>query len=441
MAHTHHVYDDDQLFTIDPNTRVITNPTGTRLTLMQYDHNSESIMFKLPRHIEAHDMMLCNQIQVHYINIGENGERNTGIYEVTDLEEIPVYTADDEEYVTCSWLISRNATSLVGSLSFIVRFSCVTEDSVDYSWNTAIFNDISISNGINNTEVIVEEYADILMQWSLELERMGMVIDGLAESTVTQEDIAEAIKQNRVFYGASTSTSDLIDVYLDTPSKSRWDRFRAGDMLFVYLQYGFPVGDPTVDVYLSTGWTGYLSTATTYNRNTNKRSSIRANHCRLGSTVLFIYDSDFGGWVAPFLSHATTTYYGLVKLNNTVTSTSTEEAATAAAVKKAYDKAVEASNSGGVLMTFMVNSTKYYTVPGMTWGEFIDSAFNPMFYNSEHGYPTHQFFRGYGGDQIHGYVFCVSDDINTVRDSNGDDVFASDIIFADESYDLPSSFE
>ena len=50
---------------------------------------------------------------------------------------------------------------------------------------------------------------------------------------------------------------------------------------------------------------------------------------------------------------ATTTSAGLVQLNDTVTSASTTEAATANAVKTAYDKAVEAqsSASGGITST------------------------------------------------------------------------------------------
>lgn len=53
-------------------------------------------------------------------------------------------------------------------------------------------------------------------------------------------------------------------------------------------------------------------------------------------TIDFVYDGTY--WVMLAGSTATTTYYGITKLNNTVTSTSEVQAATASAVKQAYDR-------------------------------------------------------------------------------------------------------
>lgn len=55
-----------------------------------------------------------------------------------------------------------------------------------------------------------------------------------------------------------------------------------------------------------------------------------------GRTVLFIYDGSF--YVGLMLSNATTGYFGLTKLSNSTDSTSTVLAATANAVKLAYDR-------------------------------------------------------------------------------------------------------
>lgn len=55
-----------------------------------------------------------------------------------------------------------------------------------------------------------------------------------------------------------------------------------------------------------------------------------------GQTVLFLYDGTY--YVLLYGSTATTSYYGMTKLVNSVTSTATDLAATAAAVKSAYDR-------------------------------------------------------------------------------------------------------
>ena len=57
---------------------------------------------------------------------------------------------------------------------------------------------------------------------------------------------------------------------------------------------------------------------------------------RPNQTVLFIYDGTY--YVGISLAQATTSYYGVTKLVNSVTSTATDLAAAAAAVKTAYDR-------------------------------------------------------------------------------------------------------
>lgn len=60
------------------------------------------------------------------------------------------------------------------------------------------------------------------------------------------------------------------------------------------------------------------------------------NIWRPNQTVLFVYDGSY--YVGVNLAQATTSYYGVTKLVNSVTSTATDLAAAAAAVKTAYDR-------------------------------------------------------------------------------------------------------
>lgn len=165
-AHDSHGMEDGDLhFVIDPITKLIRNQSE-KVKLMQYDHNSECFTFEMPKDIEGHDMTLCNEIQVHYINIGKN-ESNAGIYEVTDI----TVCSDEPDKVTFSWLISQNATKLVGTLNFLVRFCCVNEDDaiLEYVWQTDIFSNITIASSIYNSEIVIEEYVDVLEQWKQEV--------------------------------------------------------------------------------------------------------------------------------------------------------------------------------------------------------------------------------------------------------------------------------
>ena len=161
MAHLHSIYDTDKHFKIDPITRNITSESPKK-TLMQYDHNSERFTFEIPRFIEGHDMSLSDSVRIHYINIGQaSTDRQSGVYEVDDVQISP----DSEDVVIFSWLISRNCTQFNGTLNFAIRFNCVTNEELDYSWGTGIFAGIKVSNGLDNSEVVMDNYVDILEQW------------------------------------------------------------------------------------------------------------------------------------------------------------------------------------------------------------------------------------------------------------------------------------
>lgn len=162
MELKHNVFDTDTHFKIDGLTRQVKNVAETKTMLVQYDHNSERFTFEVPRFVDDHDLSLCDVVRVHYINIGKTSRTEIkGVYEVTDNRVSP----DDDNVVLCSWLISNNATQLVGSLYFVVQFACVKEREVIYSWNTARHTGVTITDGIYNGEELEETYADALLNW------------------------------------------------------------------------------------------------------------------------------------------------------------------------------------------------------------------------------------------------------------------------------------
>lgn len=171
MAHLHPVYDTDPHFSIDSTTRGITYESTEKLVIVQGDHNSQRYTFELPRYIDGHDMMLCDLVQVHYINI-ESGSRGrgTGVYKVTDMQ----LATDDQNTVVLSWLVSQNATKYVGSLNFVLRFACTSGSKIDYAWSTTVYSAVAIITSIDNADLVVEQYADVLEQWYMELTMAGV---------------------------------------------------------------------------------------------------------------------------------------------------------------------------------------------------------------------------------------------------------------------------
>lgn len=163
MAHSHQVVDDDKRFIIDSATRTISNPATNKLILIQHDHNSEIFTFELDKVIEGHDMTKCNCVQVHYINYAEKfREKNAGVYEITDVKT----NEFNKDKIIFTWLISDYATRYAGSLQFLIKFACLDADDITtYSWHTDIYKDVTISTGIENSEIITSPLPDIIATW------------------------------------------------------------------------------------------------------------------------------------------------------------------------------------------------------------------------------------------------------------------------------------
>ena len=218
MTHVHKIVDSDVHFIIDPATRAITSETR-KLYITQYDHNSERFTFKIPRIMEGHDMMECDTILVDFNNASTTKkDNNVGEYISTDKVE-------DGEFVLFSWLVSQDATKLVGSLSFSVSFICHDDDgNIVYEWGTDTYKRITVLEKSRYSQAIVEKYPDVLEQIKDDaLSATEVYVKGYAQPKgdyltehqsldgyATEKYVDDAIKQNDIPHGV-TSWNDLTD--------------------------------------------------------------------------------------------------------------------------------------------------------------------------------------------------------------------------------------
>lgn len=162
VTHIHEIADDDAHFVISPITRNIEYLENKELKIMQFDHNSERFTFELPRYVESHDMSLCNVVHVHWVNRDKaTGAENADVSELYNLH----IDSKNAETVVCSWDISREATQLAGTLSFLLEFICRETEQINYSWHSDIFQDVTIKEGMNNGNKIEANYSHLLEQW------------------------------------------------------------------------------------------------------------------------------------------------------------------------------------------------------------------------------------------------------------------------------------
>lgn len=190
MEHKHSVHDKDAHFLIDTASKQINHTGNEPLALAQFDHNSERYTFRVPRYKEAHDFSVCNKVEVHFLNANASGtQQNKGLYPVKDLK----VAEDDAQFVECSWLISRAATEIKGGLSFILRFSCIEDGVIVYSWNTFPFKGVTVGEGMNADETFTGDYADVIAAWQKSvLEGFAAELDRMAADM--KADVSEELQ-------------------------------------------------------------------------------------------------------------------------------------------------------------------------------------------------------------------------------------------------------
>lgn len=209
MAHEHPVVDADKHFLIDPVTRVVKNSESKKTTLVQNDHNSERLSFEVDRYIEGHDMLESANVRIHYDNIGTNRLKNSGVYEVDDIQPNP----EDSTKVIFTWLISQNCTSLVGALNFSITFECETDGVVEYRWSTVLnTTDVYISEGLDNSGAVASTYVDILTKWKNELYSIVYTYPTFAEVCRWEDDNLD--DEYRIGYFVTAEESDITEEVL-----------------------------------------------------------------------------------------------------------------------------------------------------------------------------------------------------------------------------------
>lgn len=258
---SHSIYDPDIHFVINADDRSITNESGSRVTIMQYDHNSERVTFELPRRIENHDMSLCDLVVVLFANTSRGtsiSSRSTssGVYQVTDLAT----KEGDEDTLICSWLISREATQYKGTLKFQLEFVCHENEETgtpEYNWHTDQCDMIDINPSLDSGNSIADAYPEIIVQMDGRLsvlETNGVPQDRVANAVyeyltenpiekLTDEELKAAITQyfveNPIKEGVTTQEmSDTIKSAINLAIT-----FEYRDTIIDYVTESLPNGD------------------------------------------------------------------------------------------------------------------------------------------------------------------------------------------------------
>ena len=140
----------NDIFEIDPETRVITVPASEKLFGVANDGNSERKHFRCPKIVGDNIDLSTMHLYVNYQNA--NGEKSA--YLVEDVQT-------DGDYITFSWLISPNVTAYKGQIKYIV---CAKKgDGAIPEWNTTLAEG-TVLEGLEAADEVVARNPDIIEQ-------------------------------------------------------------------------------------------------------------------------------------------------------------------------------------------------------------------------------------------------------------------------------------
>lgn len=144
---------DEEKFIINADTREISVPSSFSNIGVIYDHNAETIFFKIPRYFDNVDLNDHTCI-IQYINAGKEED----IYTVTQKD----LSSNGE--IIFGWKITNSVTKYAGSVSFAVRFYSITNGVFDYNFNTKVAQ-FNVLNGLNISANNISVNPDLLSQW------------------------------------------------------------------------------------------------------------------------------------------------------------------------------------------------------------------------------------------------------------------------------------
>ena len=171
--------------------RVITVPSELKRIAVQYDHNIETVTFDCPRYWDDHDMSTM-KVYINYTR----ADNEPGCYIADDV----VVDETDTSIMHFSWTISRHVTEAVGPLTILICIKMVDKDGNEVNhWNSERNTDMTISQGMECGDVIVNKYPDVITYL---LEDMGNLADLTTED---KSSLVAAINEVRQTGGGGTA--------------------------------------------------------------------------------------------------------------------------------------------------------------------------------------------------------------------------------------------
>ena len=177
-------YEDD-ICTIDADTREVTVPQCYEELGVESDEDSSRVYFACPRYTSAGLDLASMNIYINYMNA--NG--GTGRYIVDDV-------TSDETNITFSWLISRTAVAYKGTVAYLVCAKESEDGVITAEWNSKIAYG-TVSEGLEVEVDVDDETYDVIDQLLTLAQSISDAADDKVQAAIdaAQEALEETLAE------------------------------------------------------------------------------------------------------------------------------------------------------------------------------------------------------------------------------------------------------
>ena len=179
--------DTEPIIEIDADNRKIIVPQELFNIAVCGDHLSEEILFKISRYFDGEDLS-AHTCVIRGINAGNEYFE----YNQND-ENIRIVELGDED-ITFGWDIDNYATRYKGIINFTVQFETVSNNGVEYQWQTTPAQ-LNILAGLNIEETITDKDDSLFRSLSNQVQDLQKSVEGLTENVTTLNELIAKVEK------------------------------------------------------------------------------------------------------------------------------------------------------------------------------------------------------------------------------------------------------
>lgn len=195
--------------------RSVVVPISEKKIGIQYDHNVNKITFDCPRYADDNEAIDMSRMHV-FLNY-MLPDKTTGC---TILENV-VVDETDPAIIHFDWVVTRNHTRVKGVMSTLICIKQTdTEGTELYHWNTDLFQQFIVGDGMECGKIVVDENPDVITQLLVRMDAVDArtsteAIQGYVNNYLTEHPVSPTEEQMKQGVAANSEMfQSSVDDYL-----------------------------------------------------------------------------------------------------------------------------------------------------------------------------------------------------------------------------------